>query len=116
MISHIVLFTPRNDLPADRLRLFAQYVLAACSSIPSVTRAVIGKSIAIDPGYERSMGDTTYLFAAVLEFTDQAGLIAYLQHPSHDELGRQFWEVCQSTTVIEVDGRAPNEWTVDELV
>jgi hypothetical protein len=62
------------------------------------------------------MGDTTYLFAAVLEFTDQAGLIAYLQHPSHDELGRQFWEVCQSTTVIEVDGRAPNEWTVDELV
>ena len=62
------------------------------------------------------MGDTTYEFAAILEFDDQAGLVAYLNHPSHEALGRAFWEVCRSTVVVEVEGRAPDQWTIDELV
>jgi hypothetical protein len=116
MIAHIVLFSPRTEISEERLRAFAQSVLAICQTIPSVSRAVIGKALQVDPGYSRSMGDTTYQFAAVLEFENQTSLVAYLTHPSHHQLGRAFWEVCESTVVIEVDGRSPINWTVDELV
>jgi hypothetical protein len=56
------------------------------------------------------MGETTYEFAAVLEFQDAAALTGYLQHPMHHELGRLFWDNCEKTVVSEVeylDGRDP---------
>ena len=116
MIAHIVLFNPKAGISEEQLRAFDQSVVATCQAVPSVSRATIGKAVRIDPGYQRSMGDKTYRFAAVLEFLDPAGLIAYLTHPSHDVLGRAFWDVCESTTVVEVDWRPPGDWTVDELV
>jgi hypothetical protein len=116
MIAHIVLFNPKPETSVEQLRLFAQSVMSACQGIPSISRAIIGKDVRVDPGYMRHLGDKTYRFAAVIEFSDQAALVAYLTHPSHDVLGRAFWEVCESTIVVEVEGRAPSDWTVDELV
>jgi hypothetical protein len=71
---------------------------------------VIGRRTNVDAGYQREFGDQTYEFAAVLEFKDRAGLIDYLRHPLHHELGRMFWETCQRTVISEVelhDGRDP---------
>jgi hypothetical protein len=71
----------------------------------------VGRRIDIDAGYAREFGDTTYEFAAILEFTSKAALIDYLRHPLHHELGRLFWETCQRTVIVEVelhDGRNPD--------
>ena len=116
MIAHIVLFTPKADVPANVVRSFAQSVLDVCGSVPSIQRAMIGKAVTADPGYSRSLGLTTYKYAAVLEFADQEALLDYLKDPKHGTLGRLFWEVCESTAVVEVDGRDPGGWTADELV
>ena len=116
MIAHIVLFTPKADVPADVVRSFAQSVLDVCTSVPSIQRAMIGRAVAVDPGYRRSMGLTTYKYAAVLEFADEVALLDYLKHPEHDKLGRLFWDVCEATAVVEVDGRDPGAWKAEELV
>jgi hypothetical protein len=77
---------------------------------------MIGKAVRVDPGYARSMGQTTYAYAAVLEFASSAELLGYLRHPDHARLGRLFWEMCESTVVVEVEGREPGLWTVEDLV
>lgn len=66
-------------------------------------RGQIGRRVAIDSGGARNFGDNTYQFAAVLEFADADGLIAYLRHPLHRELGRLFWEFCGAAVVMEVE-------------
>ena len=40
--------------------------------------------------YERLMR-SDFPYAAVLEFDDRAGLMAYLEHPAHDELGSRVY-------------------------
>jgi hypothetical protein len=101
--AHIVLFQPKaNATDADRAA-FSTMFSRACREISSVRRAIVGKAASIDAGYSRSFGDGQYEFAAVLEFEDRDGLVAYLQHPMHRELGRLFWAVCERTAIVEVD-------------
>lgn len=103
MTAHIVLFQPKREVPdADRLA-FARQLELACREIPSVRRAIVGKAADIDAGYARSLGDGNYTFAAILEFDDRDGLVAYLQHPLHKELGRLFWRVCERTAIVEMN-------------
>lgn len=104
MICHIVLFNPKEGLDDAARRSFALGIQDALRSIPGIGRAVVGRSIHINPGYQRSLGDKTYEFTAVLEFQDQQALLGYLQHPKHHALGKRFWESCDSTVVVEVDG------------
>jgi len=111
VIAHIVLFTPKAGLEPEDVRSFARLISDACRNIPTLVRSMVGRSVDVDAGYQRNFGDTTYKFAAILEFADQAGLVAYLNHPIHEELGRAFWEVCASTAILEVefvDGMADN--------
>lgn len=103
MIGHIVLFTPKASLSAAQRRSFAQSVLETCTAIPSVSRASIGRRIDVNAGYSRSFGDKTYEFAAVLEFSERQGLIAYLNDPRHHTLGRLFWECCEASIISEVE-------------
>ena len=108
MIAHIVLFTPKGSLTDAQTLSFAQSVHATLASVPSIQRCLVGKRVDVDPGFARVFGDATYEYAAVIEFAGRDGLIQYLQHPQHHELGRLFWESCQSTVVSEVefvDGR-----------
>jgi hypothetical protein len=103
MIAHIVLFTPKTALtPTERLA-FAQAVLDVTGSVSSIKRASVGRRIEVDPGYARSFGDVTYEYAAVLEFADREALLAYLQDPKHQELGRLFWDSCERSIVTEVE-------------
>ena len=77
---------------------------------------MIGRSIRVEPGYERPIGDTTYQFAAIFEFADTAGLLSYLRHPKHETLGQLFWEACEATTILEVEALSPDGWSISELL
>ena len=103
MISHIVLFRAKDGLTRDQRQSFALKIQEACRVIPKVRRAMVGRAKDIDAGYSRSLGDNTYQFAAVLDFDSIDDLRLYLQHPLHRDLGRQFWECCESTVVMEVE-------------
>jgi hypothetical protein len=98
MVLHIVLF---NTRPGTDIRSFARQIQADMRLIPKVQRALIGSAVRVAPEYSRSMGDTTYEYAAVVEFLSENDLEAYLNHPVHRELGRLFWEHAGSTVVME---------------
>lgn len=112
MISHIVLFEPKPDLSDGDVRDFAQHLKDTLSSVPTVRRAMVGRRVEIKVG-DRNFGDATYSFSAVVEFDDSKGLIEYLQHPKHAELGRLFWLHCARTVVLEVESV---DATTDEVI
>jgi hypothetical protein len=110
VIAHVVLFTPKKDLSSDQLLAFATTMAGCFRSIDSIERVSVGRHAEIQAGYDREFGDQTYEYGAVLEFRNAAGLIDYLRHPLHHELGRLFWETCERTVISELemhDGRAP---------
>ena len=102
MIAHLVLFKPRADLSADARRQLAASFETALNEIPSIRRARIGKRITHGRGYE-SLMRVDYQFAAVLEFDDEAGLKAYLEHPAHQQLGSQFFDVFDQALMYDFD-------------
>jgi hypothetical protein len=112
MISHIVLFEPKPDLAESDVRDFAQHLKDTMTAVPSVRRSMVGRKVAIHTG-DRSFGDATYSFSAVVEFDDSKGLNEYLQHPKHVELGRLFWLHCARTVVLEVESV---DATTDEVI
>jgi Stress responsive A/B Barrel Domain len=103
MIAHIVLFNPKRGLSADDIRLFACSIQAASANIQSVQRAMIGPSRQVGATYEDILGHKSYRFAAVMEFASIQGLKDYLVHPLHVDLGRMFWDFCESTVISDVE-------------
>ena len=103
MIGHLVLFNAKPEATESQLRSFARAISEACRLIPSIHRVQVGRRVAVDSGYLRLFGDKTYDYAAIFEFADTSALKQYLSHPLHHELGRMFWEMCESTTVVEVE-------------
>lgn len=103
MISHVVLFRPRADVTeADRLA-FVDALETACRQVPSVRRAVVGRSLPSDNGSD-------FPFVAVMEFDDEHGLQAYLAHPLHVPVARLFHKTCAATTIVNaktIDAREP---------
>jgi hypothetical protein len=102
MIAHIVLFKPRADLSADARQRFAELFETALRKIPSIRRARIGRRITHGRGYEALM-TVDYQYAAVLEFDDVTGLKAYLEHPAHEQLGAQFFDVFEQALMYDFD-------------
>ena len=100
MIAHIVLFKPRADLPADAKQRLADAFAAALREIPSIRRARVGRRVTHGRGYEALMS-VDYQFAVVLEFDDEAGLKAYLEHPAHQQLGTQFFEAFEQALIYD---------------
>ena len=91
MITHIVLFRPRPTLSdADRQALIAS-LQQVINEIPLIRRATIGRRIKLDrPGYETLMREH-YDYLAAFEFDSETDLRAYLDHPSHTQLGKQLF-------------------------
>jgi hypothetical protein len=117
MISHIVLFEPKPGLADSDVRDFAQHLKSAMTAVPSVRRATVGRRVEIHSRSDRNFGDATYTFSAVVEFDDSKGLIEYLQHPKHADLGRLFWLHCARTVVLEVESvDATTDDVIDLLV
>lgn len=91
MIAHVVLFRPKPALTEDEREALLVSLEQACSGIPSITRAVIGRRLLLDrPGYETLMAEH-YQYSAILEFDSESDLRAYLDHPSHVELGQRLF-------------------------
>jgi hypothetical protein len=88
VIAHIVLFRPRAALAADQRQALINALRGAVEGIPQIKRATIGRRILLNrPGYEAQMAEH-YEYSAILEFESEADLRAYLDHPSHHELGK----------------------------
>ena len=103
MIAHVILFTPKADLPAHAGHDLLADLKAAASSIPSIRRVRLGPRVRHGlPGYEQMMRDD-FTFAAIVEFDDMEGLKAYLAHPAHDDLGRLFGETGEATLVYDYE-------------
>ena len=102
MIAHIVLFRPRADLSAGDRQSLADSFAAALRDIPTVRRARVGRRVTHGRGYEQLMR-ANYDYAAVLEFDDRAGLVAYLEHPVHQELGERFFSAFEEALMYDYE-------------
>ena len=102
MIAHIVLFRPRGDLTPQARQELASAFQVALGEIPSIRCARVGRRLIHGRAYEALMR-ADYPYAAVLEFDDQAGLAAYLEHPSHERLATQFFQVCEEALVYDFE-------------
>jgi hypothetical protein len=90
MIVHVILFSPKSDLPPAARRDLLESLVGAAAGIPSITRFRVGRRITHGlPGYEQAMRED-YQFAAIIEFDDVDGLKAYLAHPAHRAIGQHF--------------------------
>jgi hypothetical protein len=115
MIWHVVLLTPRADLPAVERRHFADTFRRAVSSIPSVRGVRFGRRVTHGAGYERQAPDAG-AFLAIVEFADRAGLAAYLADPAHDELGSVFGQSLSSAVVYDFEMLAENDVELREVL
>jgi len=100
MVSHVVLMAPRPDLTASERTAFVALFDRALREIPSVRGVRIGKRIVHGAAYE-SLAREVFEFVAVIDFEDLAGLQAYLQHPTHSELGARFYQTLSSAAVYD---------------
>jgi hypothetical protein len=90
LIAHVILFSPKADLPQAARRGLLDALVAASAEIPSIRKFRVGRRVKHGlPGYEQMMRDD-YEYAAIIEFDDLEGLTSYLAHPSHVALGRHF--------------------------
>ena len=91
MIAHIVLFRPRAALAADQRQALVNALRGAVAGIPQIKRATIGRRLLLNrPGYETQMAEH-YDYSAILEFDSESDLRTYLDHPSHNELGKMLF-------------------------
>jgi len=102
MITHVVLFTPRSDLPpSDREALVAAFD-RAIRSIAEVRHVRVGRRVTHGAGYEAGVGSGVDILV-LIDFDDVEGLRRYLAHPAHTELGRRFGEAFAAGTVCDFE-------------
>lgn len=107
MITHLVLFRPRPELTDAERRGLIESLVTALRSIPSIRRARFGRRVMHGRGYEALMR-TDYAYAALLEFDDLAGLMAYLEHPAHEALGARFFATFEEALLYDFElGEGP---------
>ena len=102
MIVHLVLFRPRPDLTADQRAALASSFEAALHAIPAIRRARVGQRVLLGRAYEALMR-SDYPYAAVIEFDDETGLRAYLDHPAHEELAARFFESFEDALIYDFE-------------
>ena len=90
MITHFVLLRLKPGLPEDAREALAAALTRATREIPAIRRARVGSRVTLGRAYEQLMS-TDYSFAAILEFDDRSGLLAYLDHPAHAQLAQHFY-------------------------
>lgn len=101
MISHIVLFRPKENLSsADRDALVAAF-RTAVQEIPTVRAVRAGRRVTHGAGYEATAPNLDILIA--IDFEDLAGLQTYLRHPAHAELGARFNQAMDSGVVYDFE-------------
>lgn len=81
-VRHVVMFTWNDDVPTDH----AEAVSAALAELPDVISEIRSYSFGSDLGLVQ--GNASY--AVVAEFDDEAGFLAYREHPEHQRFVEQF--------------------------
>lgn len=71
--------------------------------IPTVRAVRVGRRVAIGAGYDARMPDAADYFV-LLDFDDAAGLLTYLGHPAHEELGARFGDSLAAALVYDFEG------------
>ena len=110
MIAHIVLFRPRTDLSVSEREALAEAFAAALRDIPTIRHAWVGHRFTHGRGYEQLMR-VDYEYAAVLEFDDGPGLLAYLEHPAHRQLGERFFSAFEDALMYDFELHEGKEGT-----
>ncbi|MGH9162500.1 MAG: Dabb family protein [Vicinamibacteraceae bacterium] len=105
MTVHLVLYRPRADASDEERDALMRATVAAARSIPSVRRFLIGSRVAVQPNYVMR-GFPEFPYVALVEFDDEAGLHAYVEHPAHAELGRRFNELAEAALIYDFNVEA----------
>ncbi|MPY87376.1 MAG: hypothetical protein GEU99_05595 [Luteitalea sp.] len=105
MTVHVVLYRPRADSSAEEREALVSATRAAAQSIPSVRRFLVGTRVANAPDYVIT-GFPEFPYVALVEFDDEAGLQAYLQHPVHVKLGQRFNALAEAALVYDFNVEA----------
>ena len=108
MITHIVLLTPRDALTVDEREAMAQAMERAFSGIPTIVRARVGRRRRLGFSYD-DLSPVQFEFLAVLEFQSVDDLDAYLKHPAHIDLGRQFRACAQVALANDFETVEPDQ-------
>jgi hypothetical protein len=110
VLAHVLLFRVRDDVPsAERTALIDAWA-KALRDIPSIARAHVGTRVRIGREYEQMMR-TDYPYAAIIEFKDQAGLRAYLDHPAHADMANRFFAVLTDVLIYDFEMQpSPESW------
>lgn len=101
MIAHVVLFRPKTELTAEERQPFVHALEQALTKIDLIKRATIGRRVTLGRVYDQTA--THFPFAAILEFANEADLRAYLDHPDHVNLGRQFYTVSEQALALDYE-------------
>lgn len=102
MIAHVVLFRPKLAVADAARDAFVAAVVGARQAIPSIRRFWIGRRLTGGaPSYVLPSAD--FPFAAVVEFDDRDGLVAYLHHPAHEVLGKALHAALEAALVFDYE-------------
>jgi hypothetical protein len=102
MIGHVVLFRPKPDLSTADREAFVAALERALKDIPGIAGARVGRRLRLGRLYD-AQGAQDYPFAAFLEFNTEADLRAYLDHPTHQELGRRFYQTADAALACDFE-------------
>lgn len=102
MLTHLVLFRPRQGLSSDDREQLAGALERALQSIPTIRRVRIGRRVRHGASYESTAPDLADV-AVLIEFEDLAGLQTYLRHPAHVELGARFNDALESALICDYE-------------
>lgn len=102
MIVHLVLFRPRAGLQPAQRQALADAFAAALEGIPSIRRAHVGQRFTVGRAYEQLMR-TDYPYAAIIEFDTREALLAYLEHPAHQQLASTFFASFEDALIYDFE-------------
>jgi hypothetical protein len=116
MVGHIVLFQPKADLSSEATGRFVETLTRGFREIPGILSVRVGKRLTDGVMYAKDIGDSTYSHAAILEFADRETFVRYLEHPAHAAIGRQFWETCEATLILDIESVDPRTSEISYLL
>ena len=100
MTVHVVLFRPRAGLSIEDRDALLDAMRRAARRIESVRGFRIGSHVQDAPTY--AIGSfPVFPYMALIEFDDEAGLRAYLDHPAHLELAERFTEAAEAAYIYD---------------
>jgi len=108
VIAHLVLFRPKPTLSEDQRAAFVHALDTALNDIPLIKRAHVGRRLVMGRQYD-AMNAQEFPFCAVLEFENRDSLLAYLEHPAHQELGTQFYVTSEAALAYDFEMLGPSQ-------